>query len=242
MATAMHPNQAAASAAASNNGMGDLKKILNSTGPIVDAVLLSAGEGVKDVKVDTTPKKQMVQEILGGPFTFLGQYEDEGIVLMVRREQLDALPANPHKLQPPFHEAAVRGDILALKVAPESLEDGEDTSVNKSNEEFFLNYTKNEYEKFAARTDIQTVTPTKTDAAMSEDDDEGEYSEEEEEEEEMEGESDSEDEEDEEGGFMAILMGQVLERFQQENGRVPDEQELKALESAIAQKLGGIGE
>jgi hypothetical protein len=240
MANAMLPNQAADS----NNGMGDLKKILNSTGPIVNAVLLSAGEGVKDMKVDTTPKKQMVQEILGGPFTFLGQYEDEGIVLMVRKEQLDALPANPHKLQPPFHEAAVRGDILALKVAPEDTEDGEDTSVNKSNEEFFLNYTKNEYETFAARTDIKTVTPTKTDAAMS-DDDEGEYSEEEEEEEEgeMEGEDDSEDEEEDgEGGFMAILMGQVLQRFQQENGRMPDEQERKALESAIAQKLGGIGE
>lgn len=235
MATAMIPNQAAAS----NNGMGDLKKILNSTGPIVNAVLLAAGDGVKDMEVDTTPKKQMVQEILGGPFTFLGQYEEEGIVLMVRREQSDSLPANSHKLQPPFHEATVRGDILALKVAPESTEEGEETSITKSNEEFFLNYTKEEYERFSARTDIKIVTPTKSDTAMS-GEDEAEYSEEEEDEE-VEGEYDSEDE-DEEGGFMAVLMGQVLQRFQQENGRMPDEQELKALESAISQKLGGIGE
>jgi hypothetical protein len=219
----------------------DVSKILNSTGPIVNAVLLSAGaEGIaKDIQVDTTPKKQMVQQILGGPFTFLGQYEDEGIVLMIRREQED-LPANTHKLQPPFNESIVKGDILALKVAPEPEGEDENISLNKPNDEFFLNYTKEEYEKFEARTDIKTVTPTKS--SMPDDEEDIEFSEEEEEAkgEEMEGEDDSEDEDDGAGGLMEILMGQVLQRFQQENGRMPDEQELAALESAISQKLGGL--
>merc|ERR1711971_350431 len=69
----------------------NIANILNSTGPIVNAVLLKAGNGngnniVEDIQVDTTPKKQMVSKILGGPFTFLGQYEDEGIVLMIRKD------------------------------------------------------------------------------------------------------------------------------------------------------------
>mmetsp|Transcript_1584 Transcript_1584/g.3515 ORF Transcript_1584/g.3515 Transcript_1584/m.3515 type:complete len:523 (+) Transcript_1584:291-1859(+) len=39
---------------------------------------------IEEVTTDTTPSKSKVAEILGGPFTFLGQYEEEGIVLMVR--------------------------------------------------------------------------------------------------------------------------------------------------------------
>lgn len=243
-------NQAAAAAAASTSSsdFGDIKKILNSTGPIVNGVLLSATQGIQDIKVDTTPQKQMVQSILGGPFTFLGQYEDEGIVLMMRNQQQgddadDNLPVNPHKLQPPFQDATVRGDILVLKVAPEEEPaDGDDEEnnnnciVNKSNEEFFLNYTMDEFTKFAARTDV--VAPVVSMEDIEEDDDEEDASDEEDEEE-MEGEDDSEDEEEGAGGFMELLMGQVLQRFQQENGRMPDELELQALQGAIAQKLGG---
>jgi len=40
---------------------------------------------IEEVKTDTTPSKSKIAEVLGGPFTFLGQYEDEGIVLMVRK-------------------------------------------------------------------------------------------------------------------------------------------------------------
>ena len=40
---------------------------------------------VEEIEIDTTPAKNQVSELLGGPFTFLGQYEEEGIVLMARR-------------------------------------------------------------------------------------------------------------------------------------------------------------
>jgi hypothetical protein len=214
----------------------NISTILNSTGPIVQAVLLSANEETpRTVEVDTTPKKQMVQQILGGPFTFLGQYEDEGIVLIIRRDQETGdLPTNTHKLQPPFHATTVKGDILALKVAP--TEEDENINANKPNEEFFLNYTCDEYEKFAARTDITTTMIP----ATSEDDleDDEQFSHGDDDEDEMEGEYDSEDEE-KEGGFMDLLLGQVLQRFEQENGRMPDKEELQALEAAIAAKLGG---
>eukprot|EP00957_Ditylum_brightwellii_P024771 1871950-Ditylum_brightwellii.AAC.1 len=148
----------------------------------------------------------MVSKILGGPFTFLGQYEDEGIMIMVRRAdnsqseegEENLPPLNLHKLQPPFHNAEVRGDILLMRVAPTNEEDddanediddkedvdnaekegkiesNEEESESKgdndeevteegegpidthvpSNDEFFLDYTKEEYLKFASRTDI----------------------------------------------------------------------------------------
>lgn len=44
---------------------------------------------MEEIEVDTTPSKSMVSQILGGPFTFLGQYEDEGIVLMIQKLPTD---------------------------------------------------------------------------------------------------------------------------------------------------------
>lgn len=305
----------AAAAAAANAGMQNVNiaSILNSTGPIVTAVLLKAGgtrkEGEKNaaddsfieaVQVDTTPKKQMVAEILGGPFTFLGQYEDEGIVLMIRKDQdnhqegdsdgtnKNGLERNQHPLQPPFQTSTVWGDILCLKVAPDDEDDTPEaddenadaamqvTITPKPNDEFFLNYTKEEYVQFAARTDVVYTPPPDEEAAMDDDEEEEEEnaiegassaknppklvekvdSSDEEEDDgdgdgdapyEMEEQGDQEDndeeegdDDDEEGGFLELLMGQVLQRFEQENGRMPDATELKALESAITEKLGGM--
>ena len=42
---------------------------------------------MEEIEIDTTPSKSMVAKTLGGPFTFLGQYEDEGIVLMIRKQE-----------------------------------------------------------------------------------------------------------------------------------------------------------
>ena len=151
---------------------------------------------------------------------------------MIRKDQGEDLPVNTHKLQPPFQDTTVRGDILVLKVAAED----DENAVSKSNDEFFLNYSVDEYVKFAARTDV--VAPVVSMEDEEEDIEEDDDEEEEDDDEEMEGEDDSEDE-DEAGGFMALLMENVMQRFQQENGRMPDEEELKALEAAISQKLGG---
>ena len=40
---------------------------------------------IEAIEVDTTPRKSMVAKILGGEFTFLGQYEEEGTMIMIRR-------------------------------------------------------------------------------------------------------------------------------------------------------------
>jgi len=278
---------------------------------------------ISEIQVDTTPKKQMVSQILGGPFTFLGQYEDEGIVVIVRRpatedvegEDESDLVLNPHVLQPPLHNAEVYGDILLMRVAateddedeeedtdddagakpvktePESVTtdadanaDKEDANANAnadeeapaplgksaagrilSNEEFFLDYTKDEYIAFASRTDIEPQDDVDVDVDVddaeesiegeaSEEDVEGESSEEEGEEHEHEHDGGDEDEEDEEYnvesdeepeddeehqiGMMNLILAQILKRFREENGRGPNTEELLAMRSALAEKLG----
>ena len=217
----------------------DIGSILSSNGPVVDAVLLSTTNEIDTIRIDTTPKKQEVAKILGGPFTFLGQYEEEGIVLMVRKENVEVI--NPHKLQPPFDNTEIKGDILAMKVSDSSEE-------NVSNDDFFLNYTKEEYAKFAVRTDVVAPPmqpPMETDDEEEDDESENEEDddvsiEEGEDDDDDDDDDDDEEESDEDDGeaFINLLMGQVLKKFQEENGRDPDEQELQALKSAIAQKMG----
>ena len=78
---------------------------------------------------------------------------------MVQALENNLLPVNPHKLQPPLDGIVVRGDILLLKVAEteETLDEanGEEKDMHVlSNEEFFLNYSKEEYIAFASRTDV----------------------------------------------------------------------------------------
>jgi len=235
-------------------GGGSIAQLLKSEGPVVTAVLLKADATIEEIQIDTTPQKQMVQKTLGGPFTFLGQYEEEGIILMCLREDgggttTKDIPMNQHKLQPPFDGSQVKGDILCLRVAAQEDEaddddddnDNVDTLATKSNDEFFLNYTMDEYKTFAARVDIEVPKPIVSGEEMEDEEEtDGTGSEEEDEDgEEMEGESDEED--DGVTDFTEMLMGHVLQRFQQENGRMPDEMELQALQSAIAQKTGLLG-
>jgi len=49
-------------------------------------------EYMEEIKIDTTPSKCMVSKVLGGPFTSLGQYDSQGIVLMIQRLPVDLDP------------------------------------------------------------------------------------------------------------------------------------------------------
>ena len=275
---------------------------------------------IEEIMVDTTPKKQMVAQVIGGPFTFLGQYEDEGIIVIVRRpedmegsdddededgdgEGSDVL-VNPHELQPPLHNLEVRGDILLMRVAAteeeeegkeeELLEESEEQDQDQdgekkvsddgakdgetdakeddggneseaeedesspgeegaakaiagkimSNEEFFLDYTKEEYIKFASRTDIipqEEPEEEEEDNVNEIDDDDDGDEEDDEDAEEYNVESDSDEMEDDEEhqiGMMNLILAQILKRFREENGRGPNTAELLAMRSALAEKLG----
>jgi hypothetical protein len=260
----------------------DIASMLKSEGPIVKGVLLKAGDVtnppesstdgstrnvlidlLKEVDVDTTPKQRIVEKLLGGSFTFLGQYEDEGIVMMIRNidgVEEDALPINPHVLQPPFEKTTVRGDILVMKVAAtdEALDnDGPEEKkdlIMPTNDEFFLDYTKANYIAFAQRTDVVApeVPEEDDDEEACSDEDEVESSGDEEDEgvdEEQDGEGEEGDEEDEDWdatededeartAMMNHIMRQVLRRFHEGNGRGPNTQELLDLRAAVAAKMG----
>ena len=261
---------------------------------------------ITQIMVDTTPKKSMVSQILGGPFTFLGQYESEGIVLMVRRQpdttvtinednsqdnkndenddnlkrEIDGLVLNPHQLQPPLHNAKVYGDILIMRVAPSSTDDDDNDDGDKdgnendngttkkeekpiellSNEEFFQNYTKDEYIQFASRTDIEPLPPHSLEDVEEEnenddndennekeddDDDDDEDDDEEEDEDDEEfvlgdgsDEEDFENDEEAQIGMMNLLLAQIIKKFREENGRGPNTEELLAIKSEVGKQLG----
>lgn len=251
----MDPNQELATSLSGEQ----ISNVLRSSGPLVKCVLLkcesqldsntkaSKDEKIiltdllEEIEVDTTPKKQMVTQVLGGPFTFLGQYEEEGIMLMIHRDQDNQdMPINPHMLQPPLDHVEIRGDVLLMRVAEteEEGKEGEETpnvSAFLSNEEFFLDYTLEEYVKFASRTDIVA----KESEASEEEGEQEEESEEEEDgdDEEYSGESDEEDEE-AQISMMNLILAQILKRFREGNGRGPNTEELLAMRSALAEKLG----
>ncbi|KAL9179009.1 hypothetical protein ACHAXT_011982 [Thalassiosira profunda] len=257
---------------------------------------------IEEVDVDTTPRKSMVAKILGGDFTFLGQYEDEGVMVMVRRPDWvyqpeefegDIPPVNSHPLQPPLHDVEVRGDILLLRVAEteeeldyekevmdakdaqegvlaeegeekkedakQAAKEGEGKSEKAqdvspeihvpANDEFFLDYTREEYLKFAARTDIEIEeeesesSEGEEEESIGEEDDEqpaaGEDDDKDDDfdpEEEMG--SDDEDSEEHQVGMMNMILSHMLRRFREENGRGPDSLELLEMRKALADRLG----
>ncbi|KAG7360780.1 hypothetical protein IV203_035879 [Nitzschia inconspicua] len=325
----------------------------NDNAAVATRVVLT--DMIEQIEIDTTPNKSMVAKTLGGPFTFLGQYEEEGIVLMIRNlpddlddvvrnerleeaedddddddedseidlsqelprlfkvSQLKTLchereidtegmlekadlvkalleyqanlpPYNPHQLQPPLHKTQVRGDILCLKVAetaeeldeeeeieeeeeeedaeqptdaPSTAEDQEnkassqenggnsnddndldETAATKEisvmpNDEFFLDYTKDEYIQFASRTDIPEHTLADPEAAEEEEEDDAEE----------EGvafipwqEGEEIDEEDKNAMFN-LVMNEVLRQYREDNGRGPNTKELLELRASIAKEL-----
>ena len=158
------------------------------------------------------------------------------------------LPVNPHKLQPPLDGIVVRGDILLLKVAEtdEVLDDPENRGEEKemkvlSNEEFFLNYTKDEYIAFASRTDV--VAPEVDDeeeeeAVEEEDDDEDGKPAAEEEDEDFDPTTDGDPDEEEKSAMLNLIMSEVLRKFREEKGRGPNSEELLEIRRQVAAPLG----
>ena len=155
-------NKTAAEAA---TGGVDTAKILTEKGPVVTAVVLrcppSSKEDncktngtddvvqvrlIEEIEIDTTPNKSKVTAILGGPSTFLGQYEDEGIILMCRKfpDDLENLPPyNTHQLQPPLRNANVRGDIVIMKVTEMKEEQSGDYNGDDDDNNVDVDHDKN---------------------------------------------------------------------------------------------------
>ena len=94
----------------------DVNAVMTSEGPIVTAVVLRTNGECEELVLDMSPKLQLVAKELRGSVGFLGQWESLEVVLIMRADQDDSsFDMNSHKLQPPFDEAEVRGDILLMR-------------------------------------------------------------------------------------------------------------------------------
>eukprot|EP00510_Aplanochytrium_minuta_P005256 CAMPEP_0184027512 /NCGR_PEP_ID=MMETSP0954-20121128/14237_1 /TAXON_ID=627963 /ORGANISM="Aplanochytrium sp, Strain PBS07" /LENGTH=325 /DNA_ID=CAMNT_0026312075 /DNA_START=1 /DNA_END=978 /DNA_ORIENTATION=- len=87
-------------------------------GPIVGSVLVNSNGKYEDIRLDMTPTKNSIAEILGGTSSIVGQYEN-GVVAM---KLLD--PKN-HKqnrivLPPPLDQEKVLGPLLLVKMDEDS--------------------------------------------------------------------------------------------------------------------------
>jgi Family of unknown function (DUF5880) len=94
----------------------DVTAVMSSEGPIVTVVMLRANGSIEELVLDMSPKLQLVAKELGGSVGFLGQWEMLEVVLVIRADQDDEKVAiSSQKLQPPFHDASVRGDIMLMR-------------------------------------------------------------------------------------------------------------------------------
>ena len=114
-----------------------------------------------------------------------------------------------------------------------------DEVVVPTNDDFFLNYTKDEYVAFAKRTDVVAPESLEGDDTDSEDGDEDE---DEEDDEDYNAEEDDDDErdddDDEHTGMMNLLLSSILRKFTEDNGRGPSTDELLRIREALASKMG----
>ena len=200
----------------------DIRQIINTEGPVVKCVMLDVNGEVKEIDVDMTPKKQCVTNLLGGQTSFVGQWEQIGVIVCCasQKDVSQNVEKNPHKLQPPFHQTEVRGHIILTR----SGENGEP-----------LDFKLSEYEAFQK---------LKIEEFVVEEQDQEEDDDEEEDEELSDGEYNPEDDEDDEeddgfDGFIDMLLGRVVQQFIEKHGREPNHEEAQELEDALRLKLGG---
>ena len=183
-------------------------------------MLLKQDGSEEELSLDMTPSKKMTQETLGGQITFMGQWEDMEVILVINKaaqEEASAAKRNLHKLQPPFHDADVYGDILLMR----SDADGNPKGLPLA-----------DYEAFKKR-DIKEWKPVELEegGAEDEDDEEGEDDEEDEEDDDEDDEDDDEGEDEDEEDteiekmYLDVLKKKVITQYQAVHGKDPTDEE-----------------
>ena len=83
---------------------------------MVKCVLIA--EKLGDIREIDSPLQRDIYDLLKGPGTFLGQYEEHEVVIMKCREKesLIELVRNENKLPKPFDEELILGPILLVRM------------------------------------------------------------------------------------------------------------------------------
>jgi len=88
---------------------------------MVKAVLLNEKRNdIHEINIDLSPEKNEICKILRGKATFLGQWEDEFVVILKCKESVFDLKLNENILPRPFSNMKVDGRILLIYMDEES--------------------------------------------------------------------------------------------------------------------------
>tara|TARA_R110002072_G_scaffold84065_2_gene190567 strand:+ start:5829 stop:6164 length:336 start_codon:yes stop_codon:yes gene_type:complete len=87
----------------------------------IKAVLADVEKGnIREIIIDISSKNFEITKYLGGYGTFVGQWEDHYVVIMMRQEQMD-YDRNMNTLSAPFHNEIINGPILLIRMDHDAL-------------------------------------------------------------------------------------------------------------------------
>lgn len=92
------------------------KKMMNSEGPVVKAVLLKSNGDIVELDWDSTVKKDHISEILGGPPTILGEFPGVPVIFTQKKDTAEDDELNKHVLPSPYEKLKIYGDIFCIRM------------------------------------------------------------------------------------------------------------------------------
>ena len=106
---------------------------MNADGPIVNLLVLRVDGSTEELVVDMTPRDRKLDILLGAKgLTFLGQYDDLGVVVITGKDP--AAPLSTHILPFPLHEEKLRGDIVLMKSDDDGYGHGDESDDHSDGE------------------------------------------------------------------------------------------------------------
>ena len=85
------------------------------------AVLVNEGKNdINEIDLDISPEKNEIYKILRGKATFLGQWPDKSVVIVICDSSIFELSMNLNRLPRPFTNMTVMGKILLIRMDEDS--------------------------------------------------------------------------------------------------------------------------
>lgn len=85
------------------------------------AVLVNEGKNdIHEIDLDISPEKNEIYKILRGKATFLGQWPDKSVVIVICDSSIFELSMNLNRLPRPFTNMNVMGKILLIRMDEDS--------------------------------------------------------------------------------------------------------------------------
>ena len=94
--------------------MRSIPEILSEVGPIVKVVILKVDGSQEETTFDMTPMENTLGKYLNDSVTFIGQYEDEQVVITKGLNSNAAI--NKNRLPQPFDKEEHNGDTVLIRM------------------------------------------------------------------------------------------------------------------------------